>query len=98
MGIKDILTIILPTVCTGASTFIVWFLQQRVKDNDIIKKSLMLMMRRELREIYEVLKDKEKLTLDEYGEFEEIYQTYHALGGNGKGTKMYDDLKRKEIE
>ena len=58
----------------------------------------MLMMRRELREIYEVLKDKEKLTLDEYGEFEEIYQTYHDLGGNGKGTKMYEDLKRKEIE
>ena len=23
-----------------------------------------------------------------------IYKGYHALGGNGVGTKLYDDLKR----
>ena len=30
-------------------------------------------------------------------DFDEIYETYASLGGNGKGTMMHDNVHRMEI-
>ncbi len=37
------------------------------------------------------------VTSDQFGVFEEIYESYHALGGNGRGTHMWEDIKALPI-
>ena len=57
----------------------------------------MILLRRELVEIYDDLKDKEEITRAEFREMEDTYNCYHELGGNGLGTHMYDDIMKKDI-
>lgn len=48
----------------------------------------------ELRRIHEKGQSDHKLSYIDEASAEEIYSTYHALGGNGQGTTMIQDIRR----
>lgn len=56
----------------------------------------MLLLKRELREIHEDCMRKGVIADYELGLFEEIYEVYHGLGGNGTGTVWKNDLEKLE--
>lgn len=56
----------------------------------------MLLMRRELRDLHTTYMEKGYISDEELGSFEEIYEVYHGLGGNGVGTVWKTDLERLE--
>lgn len=48
----------------------------------------------ELRRIHERGQTEHKLSYADEASAEEIYATYHALGGNGHGTTMINDIRK----
>lgn len=48
----------------------------------------------ELRRIHEKGQSEHKLSYANEASAEEIYSTYHALGGNGQGTTMIQDIRK----
>lgn len=59
-------------------------------------KALMLLMRRELMELHNTHISEGYISDTELGNFEEIYEVYHGLGGNGIGTVWKNDLEHLE--
>ena len=62
------------------------------------QKAMNVLLRRELREQYKSIVEKTYVTIEELEEFDEIYEIYHNLGGNGRGTKMYDFLHKMKVK
>lgn len=92
---------VLPLLLVGANagvSYIIWTLKQRDKHKDYADKALVVLLRRDLREMYYSLKNKQTISAEDFNDFEEIYQVYHALGGNGSGTSMYEKIKEKSIQ
>lgn len=92
----DLITAIVSVVLTGVSTYMVWHLQNTDKKKKNNDKAMMLLMRRELRELHEKHVSEGFITSEQLGEFEEIYEVYHSLGGNGTGTVWKNDVEKLE--
>lgn len=57
---------------------------------------MMLLLRGELREFHKRCMDEGCISDDDLGSFEEMYEVYHSLGGNGVGTVWKNDLEKLE--
>lgn len=77
--------------------YLVYYLKKKDAHKDNASKALALLLRREMNELYQNLREKDEISRDEFNEFEELYNVYHFLGGNGSGTQMYNKVKEKEI-
>lgn len=81
--------------------YIVWLLKRQKKDRDANSKGTMLLLRVQLIEYHNKYMEQEHIPSYAYENFVEMYNAYHALGGNGMVTKMYNEictlhLKKKE--
>lgn len=94
-------TIVLPIIVTALMGYVVWLLKNQKKDRDANSKGTMLLLRVQLIEYHD-----KYMRLDipsyAYENFMEMYDAYHALGGNGMITKMMHEieelhLKKKEV-
>jgi len=77
--------------------YIVWLLQQRKTKDDANTKGTMLLLRVQLIEYHDRYIERGEIPSYAYENFEEMYETYHKLGGNGMITKMYDEVKKLPI-
>lgn len=94
-------TVALPIVLTSLMGYIVWLLQKQKKDRDANSKGTMLLLRVQLIEYHDKYTAQGEIPSYAYENFNEMYEAYHALGGNGMITKMHEEieelhLKRKE--
>lgn len=89
---KDILlqtyTIALPVVLG----YIVWLLQNQKKDRDANTKGTMLLLRVQLIEYHDRYMKQGSIPSYAYENFQEMYEAYHKLGGNGMITKMKEEV------
>lgn len=91
----------LPIILTALMGYIVWLLKNQKKDRDANSKGTMLLLRVQLIEYHDRYMKQGDIPSYAYENFLEMYQAYHALGGNGMITKMYEEihelhLKKKE--
>ena len=82
-------TIVLP-VLLG---YIVWLLKNQKRDRDANSKGTMLLLRVQLIEYHDKYMKLGEIPSYAYENFVEMYNAYHALGGNGMATKMYEEIK-----
>lgn len=87
--IVEICTVALPVILG----YIVWLLKNQKKDRSANSKGTMLLLRVQLIEYHKEYMDKGEIPTYAYQNFCEMYEAYHALGGNGMVTKMYEDIK-----
>ena len=87
-------TIILPI----ALGYIVWLLQQQKKDKSANERGTMLLLRVQLIEYHTKYMRLEEIPSYAYQNFEEMYEAYHDLGGNGMVKKMYEEIKELHIK
>lgn len=92
----EMITTLLSVVLTAVCTFFVWKAQQTVKKKTGTEKGMMILMRRELRMLHDHHMSNGKISTEDLGEFEEIYEIYHNLGGNGIGTVWKNDVEKLE--
>ncbi len=90
---KDVLlqtyTIALP-ILLG---YMVWLLKQQKKDKDANGKGTMLLLRVQLIEYHDKYMKLGEIPSYAFDNFVEMYNAYHALGGNGMVTKMYEEIQ-----
>ena len=94
---KDILmqtyTIALPVVLG----YIVWLLQNQKKDRDANTKGTMLLLRVQLIEYHDRYMKLGSIPSYAYENFQEMYEAYHKLGGNGMITKMKEEIEELHL-
>ena len=73
--------------------YIVWLLKQQKKDKDANSKGTMLLLRVQLIEYHDKYMKLGEIPSYAYDNFIEMYNAYHALGGNGMVTKMYNEIQ-----
>lgn len=73
--------------------YIVWLLKQQKKDRDANSKGTMLLLRVQLIEYHDKYMKLGEIPSYAYDNFVEMYNAYHALGGNGMATKMYEEIQ-----
>lgn len=87
-------TVVLP-ILLG---YIVWLLKQQKKDRDANSKGTMLLLRVQLIEYHDKYMKLGEIPSYAYENFVEMYNAYHALGGNGMATKMYKEIKEIRLK
>ena len=96
--VKEILmqtyTIVLP-VLLG---YIVWLLKNQKKDRDANSKGTMLLLRVQMIEYHAKYTKLGDIPSYAYQNFCEMYDAYHALGGNGMVTKMKQEIEELHIK
>ena len=96
--VKEILmqtyTIVLP-VLLG---YIVWLLKNQKKDRDANSKGTMLLLRVQMIEYHTKYTKLGDIPSYAYQNFCEMYDAYHALGGNGMVTKMKQEIDELHIK
>lgn len=73
--------------------YVVWLLKQQKKDKDANSKGTMLLLRVQLIEYHDKYMKLGEIPSYAYDNFIEMYNAYHALGGNGMVTKMYNEIQ-----
>lgn len=91
-------TIALPIILTALMGYIVWLLQNQKKDRDANSKGTMLLLRVQLIEYHDKYTSLGEIPSYAYENFIEMYEAYHALGGNGMITKMKHEIEELHLK
>ena len=78
----------LPIILTALMGYIVWLLKKQKRDRDANSKGTMLLLRVQLIEYHDKYMRLGEIPSYAYENFNEMYDAYHKLGGNGMVTKM----------
>ena len=78
--------------------YIVWLLKQQKKDKDANSKGTMLLLRVQLIEYHDKYMKIGEIPSYAFDNFVEMYNAYHALGGNGMVTKMYNEIQEIHLK
>lgn len=90
--------IALPIVLTSLLGYVVWLLKEQKKERDANAKGTMLLLRVQLIEYHDKYMKTQEIPSYAYDNFVEMYEAYHALGGNGMVTKMYNEIKELHLK
>ena len=91
-------TIALPIVLTALMGYIVWILQNQKKDRDANAKGTMLLLKVQLIEYHDKYMARGEIPSYVYQNYVDMYDAYHALGGNGTGTKMMHEIEELHLQ
>ena len=87
-------TVVLP-VLLG---YIVWLLKRQKRDRNANSRGTMLLLRVQLIEYHDKYTTLGEIPSYAYQNFIEMYEAYHALGGNGMVTKMHDEIEELHLK
>lgn len=90
----DTYTIVLPVILG----YIVWLLKRQKTDRDANSKGTMLLLRVQLIEYHDKYMAMGEIPSYAYENFCEMYEAYHALGGNGMITKMKEEIEELHLK
>ena len=85
--------IALPIILTSFLGYVVWLMKQQKKDRDANSKGTMLLLRVQLIEYHDKYMKLGEIPSYAYENFDEMFDAYHKLGGNGMITKMHEEIK-----
>lgn len=95
MGIVANIAIAVITPLLG---YIVWLLKNQKKDRDANSQGTMMLLRVQLIEYHDKYMKLGKIPSYAYENFCEMYNAYHALGGNGMVTKMKQEIEELHLK
>ena len=78
--------------------YIVWLLKKQKQDRDANSKGTMLLLRVQLIEYHEEWMRRGYVTKHGIENFLEMYNAYHALGGNGMVTHLLEEVNELPIK
>lgn len=78
--------------------YIVWLLKEQKKDRNANSKGTMLLLRVKLIEYHEEWTKRGYITRHGLQNYIEMYDAYHALGGNGMVTHLKEEVEKLSIK
>ena len=91
-------TIALPIILTSLMGYIVWLLKRQKNDRDANSRGTMLLLRVQLIEYHDKYTKLGEIPSYAYQNFQEMYDAYHQLGGNGMVTKMKNEIEELHLK
>lgn len=91
-------TIALPIILTSLMGYIVWPLKRQKNDRDANSRGTMLLLRVQLIEYHDKYMKLGEIPSYAYQNFQEMYDAYHQLGGNGMVTKMKNEIEELHLK
>ncbi len=91
-------SVALPIILTALMGYIVWLLKNQKKDRDANSKGTMLLLKVQLIEYHDRYMTDGDIPSYAYQNFCEMYDAYHALGGNGMITKMKHEIEELRLK
>ena len=88
----------LPIILTALMGYIVWLLKKQKRDRDANSKGTMLLLRVPLIEYHDKYMRIGEIPSYAYENFNEMYDAYHKLGGNGMVTKMKQEIEELHLK
>ena len=88
----------LPSILTALMGYIVWLLKKQKRDRDANSKGTMLLLRVQLIEYHDKYMRIGEIPSYAYENFNEMYDAYHKLGGNGMVTKMKQEIEELHLK
>ncbi|MDU3181427.1 MAG: hypothetical protein E6686_08545 [Lachnospiraceae bacterium] len=85
-------------VITPILAYIVWLLKNQKKDRDANSQGTMMLLRVQLIEYHDKYMKLGEIPSYAYENFCEMYNAYHALGGNGMVTKMKQEIEELHLK
>ena len=82
---------------TGALRWIYARTKREFADQKNIKAGVLALLHSELRRVCKYHISNREITIDELDNVKYLYESYHALGGNGTGTELYTRCKSLPI-
>lgn len=84
---------------SGAGTIVAWALRKLDSKNDPLHEGVRVLLFCKLEAIQQqMVQDGGVCDVPTKQTAEQIYSAYHAMGGNGVGTQMIEDIRRAHIE
>lgn len=90
--------IALPVILTAFMGYIVWLLKKQKRDRDANSKGTMLLLRVQLIEYHDKYMALGEIPSYVYDNFNEMYDAYHKLCGNGMATKMKQEIDELHLK
>lgn len=88
----------IPSLVGGIGGAIIGVLKTQKKNKENTDKSLKLLIKMELREMHrKIVVEGAGCSLDDKDDATQLYEVYDALGGNGTGKSMYQDIMSAPI-
>lgn len=87
---------IVPMLLTGVGGLCGWLLKSHRKEearDQAMETGLRTLLRAELLEIHAKYVPLGYIPVAAMEETDRVYKAYHSLGGNGAGTKLYEEIK-----
>lgn len=78
--------------------YIVFLLKEQKKERDANARGTMLLLRVQLIEYHDRYTTQGDIPSYAYQNFEEMYEAYHELGGNGMVTKMREEIHNLHLK
>ena len=78
--------------------YVVWLLKNQKKDRSANSRGTMLLLRVQLIEYHDKYTKLGEIPSYAYQNFIEMYEAYHALGGNGMVTKMKEEIEELHLK
>lgn len=88
----------LPIILTALMGYIVWLLKKQKRDRDANSKGTMMLLRVQLIEYHDKYMRLGEIPSYAYENFNEMYDAYHKLGGNGMVTKMKQEIEELHLK
>lgn len=65
--------------------------EQDKRHDELIEEGMRVLMWRELKEIHSQASDNGGMSISDRKHLEGVYGVYHGLGGNGTGTRLFEE-------
>ena len=85
-------------VVTAAIGRICRKLKRKVDEQDLIKAGMMAILHDRIFQAGRDYIEKGEITFEEIKNIEYLYNSYHALGGNGTGTEIWERIKNLPVK
>ena len=94
----DILTKTYAVALPVALSYIIALLVKQNKVRKANSRGTMLILRRDIIDDHEKYMTRGEIPTYAYENFDEMYQAYHNLGGNGLATKMFEEIRELHLQ
>lgn len=87
---------ITPLILTPLMGIITWLLKRVLEERHTSSIGIKLLLKAQLKELHREHMKNGKISPEDVAEFNEIYEAYHKLKGNGLGTIWKEDIDKLE--
>lgn len=74
------------------------WIKKKFKRQVVLELGIQALLRNDIRQAYKECVNKGYCSLDDMENIQDMYDSYHALGGNGSVTRLIEKLKKMDTE